>query len=204
MARIASEYTLACRKLFQENPELSYSEALPKLKDEGYDVPDDPGEKSADLKLFEKESKKLDVERTLQRLLRREDDKEFDAVTKKVKTALGWNNNARFNAAVEQWKIHDKFRRERANFDVIRSQWKKRHSPSAKPSTSEGRKAKAARLLENNGDFSSKFEIVKAVMQEGGIAAIRKRLEELEMEKTDLETKLAVCEEVGDLLTEAA
>lgn len=213
MARIASDYTLACRNLFSENPDISFKDALPKLKADGYDLPDDYGDKSEDLKAFDKEVRKNKSEHVV-RLINDKDltpaaKKDVEQKVKALKSALEFSNN-RFNTVLEEWKKYDNFRRERMNFDVIRSQWKKRHSPSAKPSSSDDSKAKTAKIQKNSGDLSSKIELVKSVMNEGGIAAIRQRLTEirqqltdLENEKVILEAKLAACEEVGEMLTAA-
>lgn len=114
MARNASEWTLAIRKLIEDSQGgITHADARPLLQNLGFEVAVQPEAMSEGLSQF------------LEALAGYEspaDEEVLVATGREIATSLGWSTQ-RLNQILSEYRIYKTFRAERSGFDVTKSTW---------------------------------------------------------------------------------
>jgi hypothetical protein len=203
MARQASEFTLAVRKLFEEtNGTITHAEARPKLVERGIAVARQLDDKSEDCSAF------LTAVSQYQRPTT---DDEFKAMANEIATSLGWTP-ARLKNVIAEYNIVKEFRAERNGFDVTKNSWLKAQGKSEivrsksrkpkdglkaivmpasdKPQPKHGVVAVARRKV-GVSSYQEQMDALKYVEENGGIKEIKKQIGTLHAEAADLRENAA-------------
>lgn len=223
MAREASDLTKAIRTLCDETGgTITHAQSRIRLKEMGFEIVADPGEKSDDLQLFERTCGEFEID----------DPKNPDHVAQLHEAArakLGWTPN-KLRTMHREIEARRLFHNERNNFDVTKYNWKQaRPTPSRKPVTATATPnaksrvaAKTARKVVADkpepavvkakprpkhapaqvaaDQYTSALEALKQVKAMGGIGAVQKKLDADRQKHADLVAQAeTVAEGVGKL-----
>lgn len=218
MAREASDLTKAIRNLCDETSgAITHAQSRVRLKEMGFEIVADPGEKSDDLQLFERTCGEFEID----------DPKNPDHVAElheAVRNKLGWTPH-KLRAIHREIEARRLFHNERNNFDVTKYNWKQsRPTPSRKPvvpsSTPNGKSRVAAQTARKvvaekpepevvktkprpkhapaqaaADQYALGLEALKQVKAMGGIGAVQKKLEAGKVKQADLEAQAATVAE---------
>lgn len=216
MAKPISELTRAIRQLCDETGgNITHAQARPRLAEMGFEIAEEPVEKTEDLKAFETACKGYE-------LADPNDPEQVKQLYESVRAELGWNK-AKLAAVLKEFEVRKAFHAERNNYDVIKYNWRKAAGPSTstKPAnTGTGKAAVAAKhgrtatpdvvrpKAKGSGPrpkhpaapaaadaYAEALEALRTVKSQGGIAAVQKKLEGLKTKKADL---LAQAETIGE------
>lgn len=221
MAREASDLTKAIRNLCDEtNGAITHAQSRARLKEMGFEIVPDPGEKSDDLQLFEKTCSEIEIN----------DPKNPEHVAQLHEAArekLGWTAY-KLRAIHREIEARRLFHNERNNFDVTKYNWKQaRPTPSRKPvdptPTPNGKSRVAAKTSKvvltkepavvrtpprpkhapaqvAADQYASGLDALKQVKAMGGIGAVQKKLEAGKTKQADVEAQAATVAEQNALL----
>jgi hypothetical protein len=211
MARKASELTKAIRRLCeQSNFSITHSEARPKLMAMGFKLVDDPPKKSEAYRAWEEFATN-----------RPKKPEEMPAWYKSTVKNAGLSPKS-VEVVMQEDTAHRAFVAERGYFDVTKYNYQRKvgghvshkpesTNPPAKRPRVLGRKHKlavVAKTLSNPKDFvanlSSDVESIKWLVQQGGAAAVEKKIAELKASIDEMNGNLEKANSALSKLTNSA